>query len=267
MCGISGFSLVPGCDLDRSLLAKALMAGVAERGADATGYAWSRHGEKDIYVHKQIGGAAEMLPLIEIDQDADAILLHVRDFTKGSPSIMANNHPIRHGHVVGIHNGRIQNDDQLLAAYGIERAEPGMTVDSEAIFALVNLEGPSPLALQELQGSYACAWIDDREEDAIYVVRGVGRPLWLAIDRCGVFFASTASAFSLLDRYTGLSLHPQEITDGVMFNIVSGQIVEHELFEPRRDFTEKGPSLLAHPEEQRRCLELLDAMAMTPPPS
>lgn len=260
MCGISGFSLVPGCDIDRSLLGKSLMAGVAERGADAAGYAWSRQGEKDIYVHKQIGGAADLLPLIEIADDADSILLHVRDFTKGAPSIMANNHPIRHGHVVGIHNGRIQNDDTLLAAYGIARAEPEMTVDSEAIFAVVNLEGPSVHALQELQGSYACAWIDDRDEDAVYVVLGTGRPLWLAIDRCGVFFASTASAFSFVDRYTGLSLHPQEVTEGVMFSIVSGQIVEHELFEPRRDYQERGPSLLAHPDEQRRCLELLDSM-------
>ncbi len=45
--------------------------------------------------------------------------------------------PIRHGSVVGIHNGIIENDDALLARYGIERAEPQMTVDSEAIFALM----------------------------------------------------------------------------------------------------------------------------------
>ena len=53
----------------------------------------------------------------------------------------ANNHPIRHGSVVGIHNGIIENDDALLARYGIERAEPQMTVDSEAIFALMELRG------------------------------------------------------------------------------------------------------------------------------
>ena len=36
--------------------------------------------------------------------------------------IDANNHPIRHGAVVGIHNGIIENDDDVLARYGLERA-------------------------------------------------------------------------------------------------------------------------------------------------
>ena len=62
----------------------------------------------------------------------------MRDYTKGHPTILANNHPIRHGAVVGIHNGIIVNDDELFAGHGIERAEPEMTVDSEAIFALVD---------------------------------------------------------------------------------------------------------------------------------
>jgi predicted glutamine amidotransferase len=42
-------------------------------------------------------------------------LIHVRDYTKGHPEVEANNHPIRHGSVVGIHNGVIENDDALLA--------------------------------------------------------------------------------------------------------------------------------------------------------
>ena len=40
----------------------------------------------------------------------------MRDYTKGHPSISANNHPVRHGAVVGIHNGHIDNDDALMAA-------------------------------------------------------------------------------------------------------------------------------------------------------
>ena len=39
----------------------------------------------------------------------------MRDYTKGHPSIAANNHPVQHGPVVGIHNGIIVNDDELLA--------------------------------------------------------------------------------------------------------------------------------------------------------
>ena len=39
MCGIAGFSLRPDAAVDRTLAAQALLAGIAERGADAVGYA------------------------------------------------------------------------------------------------------------------------------------------------------------------------------------------------------------------------------------
>ncbi len=71
-----------------------------------------------------------------VPAEANQLLVHVRDYTKGHPSIAANNHPVRHGPVVGIHNGIITNDDELLAPHSCARAEPRMTVDSEAIFAL-----------------------------------------------------------------------------------------------------------------------------------
>ena len=74
--------------------------------------------------------------------------MHVRDYTKGHPTVLANNHPIRHGSVVGIHNGIIVNDEEILARYAIERAEPEMTVDSEAIFALMELTRSDHAALE-----------------------------------------------------------------------------------------------------------------------
>ena len=76
--------------------------------------------------------------------------MHVRDYTKGHPSIAANNHPVRHGPVVGIHNGIILNDDELLAPHSCARAEPRMTVDSEAIFALAAHSRNDPRALEAL---------------------------------------------------------------------------------------------------------------------
>src|SRR5918997_233309 len=39
MCGIAGYSLEPGAGIARTLAAQALLAGIAERGADAVGYA------------------------------------------------------------------------------------------------------------------------------------------------------------------------------------------------------------------------------------
>ena len=51
--------------------------------------------------------------------------------------------------VVGIHNGIIVNDDELLGAHSCARAEPRMTVDSEAIFALAEAHSDAtPRALR-----------------------------------------------------------------------------------------------------------------------
>ena len=123
MCGIAGYSLTPESTVDRTVMARALLAGIAERGADAAGFAY-RDKDSSVTVHKQRTGASELLHRIDLPQAAAQLLVHVRDFTKGHPRVLANNHPIRHGAVVGIHNGTIVNDDELFAAHGIERAGP-----------------------------------------------------------------------------------------------------------------------------------------------
>src|ERR671910_896473 len=135
MCGIAGYSLSDASRVDRTLAAQALLAGIAERGADAVGYAW-RCGIPEVAVRKQRTGASAVLERLSVPQPATQALLHVRDYTKGHPSIEANNHPVRHGSVVGIHNGIILNDEEIFARHGFERAAPRMTVDSEAIFAV-----------------------------------------------------------------------------------------------------------------------------------
>src|SRR6266508_1189748 len=110
LCGIAGYSLAPESRVERTVAARALLAGIAERGADAVGYAYRSPGG-EIAVHKQRSGATALLERIRVPEDATKLLVHVRDFTKGHPSLAANNHPIRHGAVVGIHNGIIRNDD------------------------------------------------------------------------------------------------------------------------------------------------------------
>jgi glucosamine 6-phosphate synthetase-like amidotransferase/phosphosugar isomerase protein len=158
MCGIAGYSVGTGSRIDRTLAAQALLAGIAERGADAVGYAFRARG--GLTVHKQQSGASALLDAIHVPAAARQTLVHVRDFTKGPPTIAANNHPIRHGRVVGIHNGIIAPDEALFARHGLDRQEPEMTVDSEAIFALVDALGTKPKVLDELVGTMACAWID-----------------------------------------------------------------------------------------------------------
>ena len=164
MCGIAGYSVSRESSLDRRLAAQALLAGIAERGADAAGYAWRVAGGA-VEVRKQRSGASALLDRIELPGTANEVLVHVRDYTKGHPTIEENNHPIRHGEVVGVHNGVIVNDEELFAARGFQRQAPEMTVDSEAIFALVEQSHSSAPALQELRGSMASAWLDERRPE------------------------------------------------------------------------------------------------------
>src|ERR687884_937507 len=193
MCGIAGYSLSAQSRIDRTLAAQALLAGIAERGADAVGYAHRTPGGR-VEVHKQRTGASALLDQVDVPAAATQVLVHVRDYTKGHPTVPANNHPIRHGAVVGIHNGIIFNDDELLEGHDCARAEPGMTVDSEAIFALAAHSRGSAAPLAELRGSMAAAWLDERRERSLFPARGANRPLWAGADENGVFFASTKLA-------------------------------------------------------------------------
>src|SRR5689334_25055687 len=191
MCGIAGYSVRSRSGLERTLAAQALLAAIAERGADAVGYAYRSPAETYPTVVKQRTPASQFLDRLSVPQTATQLLVHVRDYTKGHPSIAANNHPVRHGPIVGIHNGIITNDDELLAPHSCARAEPRMTVDSEAIFAIAAHSQNDPRALEHLRGAMATAWVDEREATLLYLARGMGRPMWVGESRDGVFFAST----------------------------------------------------------------------------
>ena len=180
MCGIAGYSLSSESRIERTLAAQALLAGISERGADAVGFA-HRVADGSVAVTKLRGGASALLDEISVPRDTNQALLHVRDYTKGTPDIEVNNHPIRHGAVVGVHNGVIANDDALLARYGIERETPEMTVDSEVIFALMERRESDGRALGELRGTMATAWLDERRPESLFLARGISRPLWLGL--------------------------------------------------------------------------------------
>jgi glucosamine 6-phosphate synthetase-like amidotransferase/phosphosugar isomerase protein len=260
MCGIAGYSLSHDSDVERTLAAQALLAGIAERGADAAGYAF-RCGGGQISVHKQRSGASLLLDRVEIAADATDVLLHVRDYTKGLPSIEANNHPIRHGAVVGVHNGVIINDEELLDAYGFEREEPKMTVDSEAIFALVeHLEGRAE-ALEQLRGSMATAWLDERRDDVVFVARGTGRPLWIGEGDGATFFASTERALEVAERYARLPLWKRELGEGTLVGLEQGRVAWCESFSPNEAFEERTLPAVRAPQERHSCLQLLATLA------
>jgi len=263
MCGIAGYSLSPASKLDRTLAAQALLAAIAERGADAVGYAY-RTPEAPIAVCKQRSGASAILDRVEIPADATDVLVHVRDYTKGHPRIAANNHPVRHGPVVGIHNGIIFNDDELLEDHDCARTEPGMTVDSEAIFALAAHSDADPAALERLRGSMASAWLDEREPGVVFLARGVGRPLWLGHGRGATFFASTERALQIAGRCLGLRLRRRELPEATLVVLENGAKAGEFGFEPDRRFEERPLPAVRAPQEGAHCLDRLATLAAIP---
>jgi glutamine phosphoribosylpyrophosphate amidotransferase len=261
MCGIAGFSLAPDSQLERTLAAQSLLAAIAERGADAVGYASRSPGDGYPTVVKQRTPASLLLERISVPPAAGQLLVHVRDYTKGHPSIAANNHPVRHGPVVGIHNGIITNDDELLERHDCSRAEPQMTVDSEAIFAVAAHSRSDARALEELEGAMAAAWLDEREPDLVHLARGTGRPLWLGQGRDGVFFASTKLALEVLEHYCDLSLRKRQVREGTLLALRAGTVQAQTRFKPKR-YVEADPlPAVRAPGERENCLSLLASLA------
>ena len=235
VCGIAGYSFSLESTVDRTVATRALLAGIAERGADSVGFAY-RGDDSKVTVHKQRTGASEFLDRIEVPQTATQLLVHVRDYTKGHPRVLANNDPIRHGAVVGIHNGTIANDDELFAADGIARAEPNMTVDSELIFALAEQSrGRTAHALERLVGSMATAWLDEGREELL-LARGIGRPLSIGTSTQELFFASTRAALDLVEEYSSVKLRKREVREGSVLAVNDGRIVGRDSFRPDMSF-------------------------------
>ena len=262
MCGIAGYSLNSDSSVDRTLAAQALLAGIADRGAHAVGYAYRAPGEGFSTVVKQRTPASLLLERISVPQDAGQALVHVRDYTKGHPSIPANNHPVRHGPVVGIHNGLIVNDDEILCEFDCARSEPRMTVDSEAILALAAHSRADARAFEQLRGAMATAWFDERAPNVLYLARGAHRPLWLGRTQRELIFASTKHALEVVERYAGIKLRKQAVREGTFVAVCEGEIVRLERFRPDHEFVEaeKLPAVRA-PGESEACLSALAALA------
>ena len=262
MCGIAGYSLRSRSRVGRTLAAQALLAAIAERGADAVGYAYRAPGDAYATVVKQRTPASQLLERVSVPDEANQLLVHVRDYTKGHPSINANNHPVRHGPVVGIHNGIILNDDELLAPHSCARAEPRMTVDSEAIFAIAAHSQNDARALEHLRGAMATGWVDEREPGMIFLARGSGRPLWVGDGRDGVFFASTKVALEVVEHYCHVSLRKREMPEGMWLAVENGKITRRASFRPDLDYVEADPlPAVRAPGERESCLTRLAALA------
>lgn len=188
MCGLVGIHLFPSvrkaADLQeiQRLFTRALLSN-EERGRAATGVTViQKDGQYKIF--KQPVPASDFVQtalykraLALIGAETVCLLGHTRMPTKGTRWNNANNHPLRGKYTLGIHNGRIHNDEALFAQMQIERHSE---VDSEIVFRLLDQVEPSAdnrylAQVREriglLDGQVASLYVDLRHPTRLVAIR------------------------------------------------------------------------------------------------
>ncbi|MGH3389171.1 MAG: glutamine--fructose-6-phosphate transaminase (isomerizing), partial [Actinomadura sp.] len=182
------------------------------RGYDSAGVAVVGRTTGELRVRKAKGRVAQLAEDLPARFKGSPAIGHTRWATHGEPSD-TNAHPHVSGTIALVHNGIIENADELrgkLAAEGVEFTSEtdsevlahlisGITADDEAI----DLEDAVRQALDSVVGTYGIAVIDARRPDRVVVARN-GSPVVIGIGEKEMFIASDLSA---LVRYTRQIVH------------------------------------------------------------
>jgi len=113
-----------------------------------------------------------------------------------------------------------------------------MSVDSEAIFMLLDLLPTRQEVFPQLIGSYATAWFDGRETTGIHLARGLARPLVLGSGDGIVMFASTTHALAFAAGQLDLPLHMHEARTSSLMTLENGVVRDTKRIKVQR-FTER----------------------------
>ena len=191
----------------RSILTRLAIANQT-RGKDATGLSFAKEDSVVYFKHNvpasdfvNLDGAMKVLKEgfdTKIGGKLYSVIGHTRQKTQGTEKVPGNNHPIKCGSLIGVHNGCISNDNAIftwLAHVDKNKANRIAQVDSEAIFALINhyascfkdefysaalndqalYRAPIARAIKKaiprLRGSMACALQDSENPKSVWLFR------------------------------------------------------------------------------------------------
>ena len=195
MCGIVGY-------IGKRKCVEILYEGLARleyRGYDSAGIAVLQAGELGIV---KAEGKLERLRgrLPELPTDATRGIGHTRWATHGIPSTV-NAHPHAMGKVAIVHNGIIENYQELKRELEAEGAVFQSQTDTEVVLQLLWRElqrhgrvRPAIMAvIPRLRGAFSLGILSGDEPDALFVVK-LGSPLVIGVGADESFFASDAMA-------------------------------------------------------------------------
>lgn len=193
MCGIIGY-------IGKKSLEEVLIEGLKNleyRGYDSSGIALQNF--NDVQIIKSSGKIKELeKKLQEINLiNSNIGIAHTRWATHGNPNI-ENAHPHQVGNITLVHNGIIENANELRQKLTKEGVKFKSQTDTEVLCALINFYYKNDIssaikkALKEVKGSYALAILVKKDE-SIYAIKK-DSPLIVGIDKAGYFIASDISA-------------------------------------------------------------------------
>jgi glucosamine--fructose-6-phosphate aminotransferase (isomerizing) len=199
MCGIVGY-------IGRREAVPVLIEGLRRleyRGYDSAGLAVIYRGK--LQVIKTAGRVQDLRDQVNDRMRANIGIGHTRWATHGEPNeINAHPHLDAGGHVAVVHNGIIENAEQLrdqLTAAGVTLVSD---TDTEALAHLIaaeiddgepgtSLEDAVRRALSRVEGTYGLLVMDVRRPDELVVARN-GSPIVLGIGQSEMFVASDVAA-------------------------------------------------------------------------
>jgi glutamine---fructose-6-phosphate transaminase (isomerizing) len=203
MCGIVAY--VGGRDSVPILLEG--LARLEYRGYDSAGIAVvGRNGA--LRVRKAKGRVTDLAADVPPRFKGSPGIGHTRWATHGEPSD-ENAHPHACGPIAIVHNGIIENAEELRSSLAADGAEFTSQTDSEIFAHLIaaastdDLEEAVRQALQKVVGTYGIAVLDSRNPDRLVVARN-GSPVLIGIGDKEMYAASDVAA---LVRYTRQVVH------------------------------------------------------------
>ena len=206
MCGIGGIKrFAGGAPIGKSQI-QMLLCELERRGNDAAGVALVNNGE-DILVCKSSSTPWEFVAGRELNEFLDSnlgertrcALVHTRLATLGSPQQEANNHPLYKQDSAVIHNGVIDNHEDLFKRLQLVR---NAVTDSDIIRAVVDKYGMSKVGVRmlgKMDGSIAAAVVSNSEPKRLMLLRS-GNPLVFALLDGQLVWASEKSALHAVLR-------------------------------------------------------------------
>ena len=197
MCGIIGYV---GNDIAQGKLITGLKS-LEYRGYDSCGIATKKK------ITKVKGRVAFLEDLLQNTEDCSTIGIgHTRWATHGEANDV-NAHPHKIGRVTLVHNGIIENYDEIKAELMTQGIKFVSDTDTEVACALISyyfdkdndIVNAILQAKDRLKGSYAFAVMAEGDNDKIYAIR-YKSPLIIAKGRDGYYLASDMSALIQFTR-------------------------------------------------------------------